>query len=199
MEKIVICRGKNPKNGQKVRYIWILPNQTKALVFGKFGSVRSYTEWHLMTRGSRSKISKCENHDHESTTMIFTYQFHEYNFVWVIIVGFKICDLNGNVICQTHTYINIIRSMQMMKQPKLIIRVLSSSAWMMMVEAKSICILRLVHHVFVPIIKQKNEGKGEKMTKWYSREVIGAITCVDIITTLNTTFDISIKLKNRYL
>ena len=43
------------------------------------------------------------------------------------MAGFKICnDQNGNVICQIHSHnINIIRSMQM-KQPKLIIRVLSS-------------------------------------------------------------------------
>ena len=111
-----------------------------------------------------------------------------YNSFWVIMAGFKICnDQNGNVICQIHSHnINIIRSMQM-KQPKLIIRVLSSS---MDDDGSKKHILHLVHHVFVPIIQQKNEGKGEK-TKWYSREVIGAITCVDIITTLNTTFDIS--------
>ena len=76
------------------------------------------------------------------------------------MAGFKICnDQNGNVICQIHSHnINIIRSMQM-KQPKLIIRVLSSS---MDDDGSKKHILHLVHHVFVPIIQQKNEGKGEK-------------------------------------
>ena len=46
----------------------------------------------------------------------------------------------------------ILRSMQM-KQPKLIIRVLSS----MDDDGSKKHILHLVHHVFVPIIQQKNE------------------------------------------